>query len=165
MEIKEMLVEDIEKRMSEIETEMVSDGADLESLNAEVDALISRKAEIENRAKEEKELREKVAGMNVKPVDAIETEKRKGENEMIENRMVVDYEWIEENWQKEKGFFTRFGDVFVPKDKLLESAIEDVNNDSYVKNEFVEKALDLIEQQPQLQEVFLQWFYKDYEKE
>lgn len=86
MEIKEMMVEDIEKRMSEIETEMVSDGADLESLNAEVDALISRKAEIENRAKEEKELREKVAGMNIKPVDAIETEERKGENEMIENR-------------------------------------------------------------------------------
>ena len=28
--------------------------------------------------------------------------------------MVVDYEWLEENWQKEKGFFTRFGDVFVP---------------------------------------------------
>jgi hypothetical protein len=86
-------------------------------------------------------------------------------NEMIENRMVVDYEWLEENWQKEKGFFTRFGDVFVPTDKLLENAMEDVNNDSFIRNEFVEKALDLIEQQPQLQEVFLKWFYKDYGEE
>lgn len=83
----------------------------------------------------------------------------------IENRMVVDSEWPEENWQKEKGFFTRFGDVFIPTDKLLENAMEDVNNDSYVKNEFVEKALDLIERQPELQEVFLQWFYKDYGEE
>lgn len=83
----------------------------------------------------------------------------------IENRMVVDSEWPEENWKNEKGFFTRWGNVFVPKDKLLESAIEDVNNDSYVKNEFVEKALDLIERQPELQEAFLKWFYKDYEKE
>ena len=86
-------------------------------------------------------------------------------NEMIENRMVVDSEWPEENWKNEKGFFTRFGDVFIPTDKLLENAMQDVNNDSYVKNEFVEKALDLIEQQPKLQEVFLQWFYKDYGEE
>ena len=84
---------------------------------------------------------------------------------MVENRMVVDYEWLEENCQKEKGFFTRFGDVFIPTDKLLENAMEDVNNDSYVKNEFVEKALDLIERQPDLQEVFLKWFYKDYGEE
>lgn len=86
-------------------------------------------------------------------------------NEMIENWQAHDPAWPEENWKNEKGFFTRWGNVFVPKDKLLESAIEDVNNDSYVKNEFVEKALDLIERQPQLQEVFLKWFYKDYEKE
>lgn len=84
---------------------------------------------------------------------------------MIENRMVVDSEWPEEDWEREEGCFTRWGDVFVPKDKLLESAMEDVNNDSFVRNDFVEKALDLIDQQPQLQEVFLQWFYKDYEKE
>lgn len=83
-------------------------------------------------------------------------------NEMIENRIVVDYEWLEENWKKEKGFFTRFGDVFVPTDKLLERAVEDVSEDSYLQKEFVEKALDLIEQQPELQEVFLMWFYKDY---
>lgn len=85
--------------------------------------------------------------------------------QMIENRMVVNSEWPEENWKNEKGFFTRWGNVFVPKDKLLESAMEDVNNDSYVKNEFVEKALDLIERQPDLQEVFLKWFYKDYGEE
>lgn len=79
--------------------------------------------------------------------------------------MVVDSEWPEENWQKEKGFFTRWGNVFVTQDKLFESAADDIHNDSFVRNEFVEKALDLIEQQPQLQEVFLQWFYKDYGEE
>lgn len=84
---------------------------------------------------------------------------------MVENRMVVDYEWLEENWQKEKGFFTRFGDVFVPTDKLLERAVEGVSEDSFLQKEFVEKALDLIEQQPELQEVFLKWFYKDYGEE
>lgn len=85
------------------------------------------------------------------------------ESGMIENRMVVDSEWPEEDWKKEEGYFTRWDNVFISKDKLLESAIEDVNNDSFVRNEFVEKALDIIEQQPALQEVFLQWFYKDYE--
>lgn len=79
--------------------------------------------------------------------------------------MVVDSEWPEENWKKEEGYFTRWGDVFVPKDKLLESAIEDVNNDSFVQSGFIEKALEFIEQQPQLQEVFLKWFYKDYGEE
>ena len=83
----------------------------------------------------------------------------------IENRMVVDSEWPEDDWESEKGYFTRYGNVFVPKDKLLERAIEDVNTDSFLQSEFIEKALDLIEQQPQLQEVFLKWFYKDYEKE
>lgn len=81
---------------------------------------------------------------------------------MVENRMVVDSEWPEENWKNEKGFFTRWGNVFVTQDKLFESAVDDIHNDSFVRKEFVEKALDLIEQQPQLQEVFLQWFYKDY---
>lgn len=79
--------------------------------------------------------------------------------------MVVDSEWPEENWKNEKGFFTRWGNVFVTKDKLFESAVDDIHNDSFVRNEFVEKALDLIEQQPQLQEVFLKWFYKDYGEE
>lgn len=83
----------------------------------------------------------------------------------IENRMVIDSEWPEENLESEKGYFTRWGNVFVSQDKLFESAVEDIHNDSFVRNEFVEKVLDLIEQQPQLQEVFLQWFYKDYEKE
>lgn len=80
----------------------------------------------------------------------------------VENRMVVDYEWLEENWQKEKGFFTKYGDVFVPTENLLERALEDVSEDSFLQKEFVEKALDLIEKQPELQEVFLKWFYKDY---
>lgn len=84
---------------------------------------------------------------------------------MVENRMVVDYEWLEENWQKEKGFFTKYGDVFVSTENLLERALEDVSEDSFLQKEFVEKTLDLIEQQPELQEVFLKWFYKDYEKE
>ena len=37
MEIKEMQMEDIQRRMCAIETEIETDGADLEALNAEVD--------------------------------------------------------------------------------------------------------------------------------
>lgn len=84
-------------------------------------------------------------------------------NVMIENRMVVDYEWPEENFEREEGCFTRYGDVFIPKDKLLENALHDVENDSFIKNQFVEMVLEQIEEKPELQEVFLQWFYKDYE--
>jgi HK97 family phage major capsid protein len=58
MEIKEMQMDDIHTRMSEIEKEIETDGADLEALNAEVDQLNARAAEIEEK-EERKETMEK----------------------------------------------------------------------------------------------------------
>lgn len=81
-----MQMDDIQTRMSEIEKEIETDGADLEALNAEVDQLNARAAEIEARANSEKELRAKVAGLNVKPVEEIERKRKRKENMEIEKR-------------------------------------------------------------------------------
>jgi len=81
-----MQMEDIQTRMSEIEKEIETDGADLEALNAEVDQLNARAAEIEARANSEKELRAKVAGLNVKPVEKIEEKEERKESMEKENR-------------------------------------------------------------------------------
>ena len=86
MEVNEMQMEDIQTRMSEIEKEIETDGADLEALNAEVDQLNARAAEIEARANSEKELRAKVASLNVKPVEEIEEKEERKENMEIEKR-------------------------------------------------------------------------------
>jgi len=86
MEIKEMQMEDIQRRMCAIETEIETDGADLEALNAEVDQLNERAAAIEARANSEKELRAKVAGLNVKPVEVIEEKEERKENMEMEKR-------------------------------------------------------------------------------
>jgi len=86
MEIKEMQTEDIQRRMSEIEKEIETDGADLEALNAEVDQLNERAAAIEARANSEKELRAKVAGLNVKPVEVIEEKEERKESMEMEKR-------------------------------------------------------------------------------
>lgn len=72
MEIKDMMVEDIEKRMSEIENLMNAEDANLEELSAEVDALIERKNQIKQSAEEKRSLKEKVAGAKTAPVDSIE---------------------------------------------------------------------------------------------
>jgi HK97 family phage major capsid protein len=90
MEIKEMQMEDIQTRMSEIEKEIETDGADLEALNAEVDQLNARAAEIEARANSEKELRAKVAGLNVKPVEKIEEKEERKETMEKENRALLE---------------------------------------------------------------------------
>lgn len=89
MEIKEMQMDDIQKRMAEIENEIVTDGADLEALNAEVDELNERAAAITARANSEKELRAKVAGMNFKPVEVIEEKEERKENMEKENRAAL----------------------------------------------------------------------------
>lgn len=89
MEFKDMQMDDIQTRMSEIEKEIETDGADLEALNAEVDKLNERAAAIEARANSEKELRAKVAGMNFKPVEVIEEKEERKENMEKENRAAL----------------------------------------------------------------------------
>lgn len=55
MEIRDMSIEDIQTRMSEINVEMEADGADLEALEAEIDSLNARKAELKQQAEDRKE--------------------------------------------------------------------------------------------------------------
>ena len=55
MEIRDMSIEDIQTRMSEINVEMEADGADLEALDAEIDSLNARKAELKQQAEDRKE--------------------------------------------------------------------------------------------------------------
>lgn len=82
----------------------------------------------------------------------------------IENRMVVDSEWDEPEEEIEKGYFTRYG-TFVNEEYLLEVAMEDVQNDSFLKDSFIEEVLDYIEKDKEATEKFLKWFYPDYGEE
>lgn len=89
MSIDEMSMDDVQKRMAEIETEIETDGSDLEQLNAEVDQLNERAAAITARANTEKELRAKVAGMKVNPVEEIEEKEDRKEIMEKENRTAM----------------------------------------------------------------------------
>lgn len=82
----------------------------------------------------------------------------------IENRMVIDSEWDEPEEEIEKGYFTRYG-TFVNEEYLLEVAMEDVQNDSFLKDSFIEEVLDYIEKDKEATEKFLKWFYPDYGEE
>lgn len=82
----------------------------------------------------------------------------------IENRMVIDSEWDEPAEEIEKGYFTRYG-TFVNEEYLLEVAMEDVQNDSFLKDSFIEEVLDYIEKDKEATEKFLKWFYPDYGEE
>lgn len=77
MDVNEMTIDQIEKRMAEIETELGSENADISALNAEVDALIARKADLVNAATEKRSLLDKVATMNTpmvsKPIEERKT--------------------------------------------------------------------------------------------
>lgn len=77
MDVNEMTIDQIEKRMAEIETELGSENADISVLNAEVDALIARKSDLINAANEKRSLLDKVATMNAQVVTAKPTEERK----------------------------------------------------------------------------------------
>lgn len=83
----------------------------------------------------------------------------------IENRMVVDSEWAAmEHEEIEPGQFNRYG-TFVKEEYLLEVALEDVQNDSCMRDSFLEKVLDFIESDKEATKRFLSWVYPNYEKE
>ncbi len=76
MEIVEMNMEQIEARMAEIGTEADAEGADIKALNEEMDALVERKAAIEQAAAEKRSLLEKVAqNRTLQPIDVVEERK------------------------------------------------------------------------------------------
>ena len=74
MEIREMSIEDIQKRMSEIKEEMEAEGADLDALEAEIDNLNARKSELHEEAEARKsEIRDAIE--NGEKVKDLEQEK------------------------------------------------------------------------------------------
>lgn len=89
MDVNEMTIEQVEKRMAEIETELGSENADISELNAEVDALIARKSDLVNAAAEKRSLLDKVANSNQTPIAKIE--ERKPEMEQVEIRNTKAY--------------------------------------------------------------------------
>lgn len=92
MEIKDMTIEEVESRMSEIRTEMNAEDADIEKLSAEADELIARKAEIKTEAENRKALLEKMAvNSAIKPIDKIELKEERKMEEKIELRNTPEY--------------------------------------------------------------------------
>lgn len=91
----EMTMEQVESRMAEIQTELDSDNADVEALSAEVDKLIERKSALEEiekqqrqTAEEKRSLLDKVAKSNAKPIAIMEERKME---EKIEIRNTPEY--------------------------------------------------------------------------
>lgn len=91
MEIKEMKMEDIETRMSEIKNLMTAEDADVDALNSEVDALIERRSQIEAEAAEKRALHEKVASMDAKPIDEIKEKEERKMMDVKEYRNTQEY--------------------------------------------------------------------------
>lgn len=105
MEIKDMTMEQIEARLAEIKTEIDGEGADIEALSAEVDSLEERQSAIRAEAAEKRSLLDKVANMNVTPIDTVEERENKMEN--IEYRNTPEYiekfaEWFKDQDNAEK---------------------------------------------------------------
>ena len=91
MEIKEMKMEDIEQRMSEIRNLMTAEDADIDALNSEVDSLIERRNQIEANAAEKRALHEKVASMDAKPIDEIKEKEERKMMDVKEYRNTTEY--------------------------------------------------------------------------
>lgn len=85
MEIKDMTVEQIEERMSCIDTELNNEDADLEALKEEVRALKERKEEIRKAAIEAEEARKAAAEETITIKTFEEKEERKMENIEVRN--------------------------------------------------------------------------------
>ena len=91
MEINEMNMEQIEERLAAITTEVEAEGADLEALNTEVDALKERRALLIKQAEEKRALLDKVANMPATPIAQVEERKVTEMAEKIEMRNTPEY--------------------------------------------------------------------------
>lgn len=85
MEIKDMTMNDVNARMSEVKELLNTEGADVEALSAEVDELITRKQQIETEATAKRELREKVAGAVLPVIEKTEETRKSMTNAEIRN--------------------------------------------------------------------------------
>lgn len=87
-----MLHEDIQTRLQEIETEILKDDADLETLGKEIDDLQARDAYLEKRAQDQRDLRAKIAAAKtVEVIDTVETKEERKEETTMEFRNTKTY--------------------------------------------------------------------------
>ena len=89
MELKEMTLQDVEARLSEIKTEMTAEDADIEALSAEVDAIEERRKALITAEEQRKALADKVANDVTAPI--IEERKEDQKMEAIEIRNSKEY--------------------------------------------------------------------------
>lgn len=78
MEIREMDIFQLEKRMAEIEAELNNENADVEKLNADMDAIEARKKEIETEAAKAEEARNEAAAETI----VVKSFEERGDNKM-----------------------------------------------------------------------------------
>ena len=89
MEIKEMQMSDIEKRSLEIEEEMKVEGADIDSLTAEVEAMEERKAEINAEIEQRKKEMEEALKIT-EPVEEVVEERKMSNMEVRNSKEYID---------------------------------------------------------------------------
>lgn len=83
--IKNMGIEELEKRIAEIKIEKEAENADIETLSAEVDAIEKRKLELKNQEEQRKVLSEKIANNEVPDIKVLDV--RTGGNNMNEKEI------------------------------------------------------------------------------
>lgn len=93
MEIREMTIEQVEERMTAIETEMLADDADIRALDQEVTDLQARKAELEERAAEQRALNERIAAgkAGAAVIETVTFDERSTPMETVEIRNTPEY--------------------------------------------------------------------------
>ena len=92
MEINEMLHDDIQARLQELETEILKDDADLETLGKEIDDLQTRDAYLKQRAHDQKDLRARIAGAKaIEVIDTVEQQEERKELPTMEFRNTKKY--------------------------------------------------------------------------
>ena len=90
MDIKDMNMEQVEARISEMQAELETEGADIEKLNAEFEELRSRKQAILQEAEEKRTLLDKIANSKEEPIAKME-ERKETNMETIEVRNTPEY--------------------------------------------------------------------------
>lgn len=90
MDIKDMNMEQVETRISEMQAELETEGADIEKLNAEFEELRSRKKAILQEAQEKRNLLDKIANSKEEPIAKME-ERKETNMETIEVRNTPEY--------------------------------------------------------------------------
>ena len=90
MEVAEMKHEDIEERLSQIQTELADESADVDALSAEVDALQERDSALKKEAEEKRALMDKVSKASAPIIEERKEIKKMEEMEIRNTKAYID---------------------------------------------------------------------------